>query len=683
MVEGSITIEALLGTNKFDKQIRQLEKHIEKKESQSIEIDAEIKNIREQVDDFNELIKQADLYKKVVEQINERNTQINKERLSKGLGLVDLTDKAKQIIAESSRLEEYIQNNASAMQKLADKGNELLKKQKQINNEVTEYKQKIETIQVEKLKKGLDGVGNSLESSIKKVARLALGIFGLRSAYMALRRASSDLASYDQQYATNLEYIRYALTMAVAPVLRYIVNLAARLLQYINMILNALFGINIFSRGSAESFNKMKAGAGGALKAVKEIKKQLAGFDEINMLTDQSDTGTAGGIGGIATPSFDLSALNAEPPKWLQWIIDNKDGILSTLAGIAGGLAFLKLGEIARDLGLIEGKLLGIKAIGFGVLIKGIIDLITDLMKYIKDPSWENFGKVIKDIGEIILGVGLIIENVPLIVAGAITVIIGLLLQHWETIKNFFQEKIDWLKGKSDEVHEKYGDVIGTIYDFFVEKLQDMLDFADKKFTALKKIFDGIIEFITGAFSGDWEKAFNGLKKIAEGILDLIPSKFKDIFNTIKDLAEKWGSSSGEAFGNAFKFVVNGIISAVEKTLNKPIQAINGLISSINNTVPGVNIGYLSTFSLPRMKRGGILNVPNKGTLVGGGTAIAGEAGHEGYIPLTDQQAMSELGREIGKNVLINLTNITTMNGRVIGRELKQVQSEENFAFNN
>ena len=31
MVEGSITIEALLGTNKFDKQIRQLEKHIEKK----------------------------------------------------------------------------------------------------------------------------------------------------------------------------------------------------------------------------------------------------------------------------------------------------------------------------------------------------------------------------------------------------------------------------------------------------------------------------------------------------------------------------------------------------------------------------------------------------------------------------------------------------------------------------
>lgn len=96
----------------------------------------------------------------------------------------------------------------------------------------------------------------------------------------------------------------------------------------------------------------------------------------------------------------------------------------------------------------------------------------------------------------------------------------------------------------------------------------------------------------------------------------------------------------------------------------------------------GINLGYLNTFNLPRMKRGGILNVPNKGTLVGGGRAIAGEGGHEGYIPLDDRQAMSELGTEIGKNVVVNLTNITQMNGRVIGRELKQVQSEQEFAFN-
>ena len=74
--------------------------------------------------------------------------------------------------------------------------------------------------------------------------------------------------------------------------------------------------------------------------------------------------------------------------------------------------------------------------------------------------------------------------------------------------------------------------------------------------------------------------------------------------------------------------------------------------------------------------------MPNKGTLVGGGSAIAGEAGKEGIIPLDDSQAMAQLGAEIGKNVVVNITNITEMNGRVIGRELKQVQSEQDFAYN-
>ena len=95
----------------------------------------------------------------------------------------------------------------------------------------------------------------------------------------------------------------------------------------------------------------------------------------------------------------------------------------------------------------------------------------------------------------------------------------------------------------------------------------------------------------------------------------------------------------------------------------------------------GINIGRLNTFDLPRLKVGGIVNMPNKGTLLGG-TAIGGESGREGVVPLTDQQAMAELGREIGRHVLVNLTNITQMNGRVIGRELKQVQSEQEFAYN-
>ena len=39
--------------------------------------------------------------------------------------------------------------------------------------------------------------------------------------------------------------------------------------------------------------------------------------------------------------------------------------------------------------------------------------------------------------------------------------------------------------------------------------------------------------------------------------------------------------------------------------------------------------------------------MPNKGTMLG--SAIGGESGREGVLPLTDTQAMAELGKEIGK----------------------------------
>ena len=520
---------------------------------------------------------------------------------------------------------------------------------------------------VKQLSEGFKNFGSSIQSSIRNVARLALGIFGIRSAFMFLRRASSDLASYDQQYATNLEYIRYALTQAIAPVLQWIVNLAAKLLGYINAIMQGWFGINLFARGSAENFNKMKAGASGVSKAVKEIKKQLAGFDEINMLTDQSDTGTKAGAGGVGMPNFDLSAMQGDVPPWLQWIIDNKDLILSILAGIAAGLLAIKLGAS------------GIQALGIGVMVAGIIYTIQSLLDYLKDPNWENFGKVIQGIGIAIVGLGILIGNVPLIVAGAIVLIIGTIIKHWEEIKAFFQKGIDWLKGKSDWVHQMFGNVIGSIYDYFVARFQAILNFANGWFSSLKQIFDGFIKFFKGVFTGNWQLAFEGLKQIVSGFINNIINIFNYVMSFLRDRVALWGNVVGKAFGGAFKAVVNAVLRTIENTLNTPIRAINRLLDVIN-AVPGINLGKLTTFNLPRLKVGGIINMPNKGTMLG--SAIGGEAGREGVIPLTDQQAMAQLGAEIGRNVVVNLTNITKVGNRQIAREIKQINAEQEFAFN-
>ena len=88
----------------------------------------------------------------------------------------------------------------------------------------------------------------------------------------------------------------------------------------------------------------------------------------------------------------------------------------------------------------------------------------------------------------------------------------------------------------------------------------------------------------------------------------------------------------------------------------------------------------LPTFNLPRLKVGGIINMPNKGVMLG--SAIGGESGREGVIPLTDTQAMETLGEAIGRYITINANITNTMNGRVISRQLKTIQNDKDFAYN-
>ena len=158
-----------------------------------------------------------------------------------------------------------------------------------------------------------------------------------------------------------------------------------------------------------------------------------------------------------------------------------------------------------------------------------------------------------------------------------------------------------------------------------------------------------------------------------------IISFFSNLIGKIVGLFKEIGTKVGDVIGGAFKAVINGVLWAIENILNFPIRTINSLIRTINK-IPGINIGTLSEFSLPRLAKGGIINQPGKGVMVG--SAIAGERGQEGVIPLTDSQQMALLGEAIGKYITVNATVINQMNGRVLSRELQKVKNESDFAYN-
>lgn len=542
-------------------------------------------------------------------------------------------------------------------ERLGIKLDNLRKKQTKLNQEQANMGK----LDLSGVQEGLNNVNNGIQGAVKKVARWGLALFGIRTAYNAIRGAMSTLSQYDTQMADNIEYIRYALASSLQPVIQTILNLVIKLLQYINYIAKAWTGKNLFK--TADAFKNAQKGAKGLNK---ELQKTTASFDEMNILQDTK----SGGGDDISTPNIDLTGMQGEVPQWLKWIVDNKDLILAVMTGVAAGLLAWKLG------------LSGIQSLGIGLAIAGIVYTIESIMAYLQDPSWENFGKIVTGIGLAVAGVAIIFGSWPVAIAGAIVAVIGIIVSNWEKIKTFLQNGIEWLKTSGKGIlNWLFGDFLDPLYNAFVNNLQLILNFFDTTFTNAKKILDNIIEFVKNVFAGNWKGAWENIKNIFFAIFDTIKNYFFTVFGIIKNTVVGIAGTVGNILAGVFKAVVNGVMGAIESILNSPIRAVNRLIGVINK-VPGINLGTLSTFKLPRLAKGGIINQPGRGVPIGYGQAIGGENKMEGVIPLTDSQQMQLLGEAIGRFVTINANITNTMNGRVISRELKKVNNTNDFAFN-
>ena len=672
MADGSIMIETKLSTDKFDKQIVNLEKRIKEEENKSelklkakLQAEDELKRHKQAIFEIEQE------YEKTSQQVEHLQNIMSKQ--SRGISLTpqEFTDLqgSEKVIANNEKIGETLDKMYAKEVKLNNAVDRTSLAYSQIQSNVSAYKAKIESVniqkqqaQVDQLKNGFNKMNTSVSSSIKHIGRLALGIFSVASAYRLMSSASSTLGQYDEQYATNLEYIRYLIAQAIAPALKYVVNLASTLLSYLNYIANAWFGITLFSKNSSKNFMK-------ARESTSKIKKDLqtTPFDEMNVLSDTSSSGTSGAV----APSIDPSLFEGKVPDWLKWIANNKNLILSVMAGITAGLLAWKLG------------LDGIKALGIGLMISGIVYAISSLLKYLKDRTWKNFGKIIQGVGIAIIGLGAIIGSVPVAVAGAIVLIVGTITKYWQQIKAFLQKGIDWLVSKTDWVKDNFGIVGETIYTIFTSLLQGLLNIFDSLFTAIKGIFDGIIKFIKGAFSGDWKQAWegikdifssvwNGIKGIVSSVWQFIKSIFNSLVNLVKGIANTiWG---------VIKILINLIISGI----NVLIRGMNQLSFDAPDWVPGIGGKRwgVNIPQIPRLAKGTILNAPGRGVPVAGGRALAAEAGREAYLPLSDTQLLEELGSTIGKYITINANITNNMNGRVISRQLQRIQNDSDFAYN-
>ena len=155
-------------------------------------------------------------------------------------------------------------------------------------------------------------LSSNFKTLAKNLSKYSLALFGIRSAFYAVRNTSNEfLSSQDavaKQLSVNISYLKFTIGSMFAPVIEYITNLIYKLLQAIQALVYYFAKINIFAGKTASNYANM---ANSASKARKETQKQLQAFDELNNINFDKDNGAGSGAGNI-TPSFDLSGIRED-----------------------------------------------------------------------------------------------------------------------------------------------------------------------------------------------------------------------------------------------------------------------------------------------------------------------------------------------------------------------------------
>lgn len=177
--------------------------------------------------------------------------------------------------------------------------------------------------------KSADDSGKSMKNLFRNIMRYGLGVrslyFLFRRIRSALKEAFSELGEYSPEFGSilsrftnSLTALRNSFATAFAPiasvVLPLLSNLIARLIDAMNVLaqFNAtLTGKDTFTKISVSAKDASKS-IGGAAKKAKELKLQLMGFDDVNILSEDHDAGGGGGSGsgtdlsGFSTENVDL-----------------------------------------------------------------------------------------------------------------------------------------------------------------------------------------------------------------------------------------------------------------------------------------------------------------------------------------------------------------------------------------
>ena len=261
--------------------------------------------------------------------------------------------------------------------------------------------------------------------------------------------------------------------------------------------------------------------------------------------------------------------------------------------------------------------------------------------------------------------------------------VVGWFGERWENLTTTLNTKLDEMDHAVDtwadnvlETFTTWGtnakNKISEVVSNGVAKFEEFKQKVKSRFDEIRQnassTFENVKTTITTAVENAKQK-FDDLKEKVLSVWDIVKSKFTSL-----------GSVIGSAISGAIKTAINNVLSLVQSKINSAIGLINGAIGLINK-LPGVSVGYLSTVSLPRLARGGVVNNPGRGV-----PAVIGEAGAEAVLPLERNTGwMDTLADKIASKSGANGSVVVPvyLNGRKIAEYIVDLTKRQAFATNN
>lgn len=182
----------------------------------------------------------------------------------------------------------------------------------------------------------------------------------------------------------------------------------------------------------------------------------------------------------------------------------------------------------------------------------------------------------------------------------------------WETHLKPFVDNVAGLIGSiADAVTALWNNVLKPVIDWIIQNILPVLvpifesvwNTICNVFGAITdtiggiiQTFKGLIDFIVGIFTGDWNKAWEGIKTFFTGIWNAIKGVVSTIWNAIKGIIEVAVNTIKGIITtvfNAIKTVISNIFNGIKNTAT---NIWNGIKNGIVNAVTSIKNGIVNAF---------------------------------------------------------------------------------------